>query len=82
VVGWDLFCNRLGMGSGFYDRTLSGARGPLLVGLAHECQRVEKIPRESWDIGMDYIATDTALYRRRGKGNTAEVLLGDNDPGL
>jgi len=82
VVGWDLFCNRLGMGSGFYDRALSGARGPLLVGLAHECQRVEKIPQESWDIGMDYIATDTALYRRRGKGNTAEVLLGDNDPGL
>ena len=66
IVGWDPSCNRLGMGGGFYDRTLSGARGPLLVGLAHECQRVEEIPRESWDIGMDYIATDAALYRRGG----------------
>ena len=66
VVGWDPLCNRLGMGSGFYDRALSSCRGPLLVGLAHECQRIEELPRESWDVGMDYIATDAALYRRRG----------------
>jgi len=81
VVGWDPYCNRLGMGAGFYDRTLATVQGPLLVGLAHEGQRVEHIPCESWDIGMDYIATDAALYRRRG-GEEAEILLGDNDPGL
>jgi len=81
VVGWDPHCNRLGMGAGFYDRTLAAVRGPLLVGLAHEVQRVEHVPRESWDIGMDYIATDAALYRRRG-GENAEMLLGDDNPGL
>jgi len=82
LVGWDLFCNRLGMGGGFYDRTLSQSPGPLLVGLAHECQRVDELPGDSWDVRMDYIATESALYRRRGKGLKAEVLLGDYDPGL
>lgn len=65
VVGWDIHGGRLGMGGGYYDRTLSGNAGPVLVGLAHDCQRVERIPRESWDIALDYIATDIALYRRR-----------------
>ncbi len=82
LVGWDLFGGRLGMGGGFYDRTLSDTVSPLLVGLAHECQRVEKIPLENWDVVLDYIATDAALYRRRGNKNDQTVLFGDNDPGL
>jgi 5-formyltetrahydrofolate cyclo-ligase len=86
VVGWDPYCNRLGMGGGFYDRTLSGlkesgAKRPVLVGLAHEAQRTERIPLDRWDVSMDYIATEAALYRRRGDAE-AEVLFGDNDPGL
>lgn len=67
LVGWDLCGGRLGMGGGFYDRTLANTVGPLRVGLAHECQRVEKIPQENWDVVLDHIATDAALYRRRGK---------------
>jgi 5-formyltetrahydrofolate cyclo-ligase len=82
LVGWDMRGNRLGMGGGFFDRTLSGTGAGLLVGLAHECQRVEKIPRESWDVSLDYIATDAALYRSGGSGEEAEVLFGENDPGL
>ncbi|MCB1706828.1 MAG: 5-formyltetrahydrofolate cyclo-ligase [Halioglobus sp.] len=62
VVGWDIHGGRLGMGGGYYDRSLTGNRGPLLVGLAHECQQVEQIPRDSWDISLDYIATDSALH--------------------
>jgi 5-formyltetrahydrofolate cyclo-ligase len=67
LVGWDLHGGRLGMGGGFYDRTLSGISGPLLVGLAHDNQRVEEVPQENWDIRLDYIATDAALYRRQEK---------------
>jgi len=67
LVGWDLRGGRLGMGGGFYDRTLLGIAGPLLVGLAHENQQVEAVPQDSWDVVLDYIATDTALYRRQGK---------------
>jgi 5-formyltetrahydrofolate cyclo-ligase len=65
LVGWDLHGGRLGMGGGFYDRTLSGTSGPLLVGLAHDNQQVEDVPQESWDVALDYIATDAALYRRQ-----------------
>ena len=63
TVGWDQYGGRLGMGGGFYDRTLSGISGPLLVGLAHENQRVAEIPLETWDIVLDYVATDIGLYR-------------------
>ena len=50
------------MGGGFYDRTLSGISGPLLVGLAHENQRVDEIPLERWDVALDYVATDVGLH--------------------
>jgi 5-formyltetrahydrofolate cyclo-ligase len=71
LVGWDRRGGRLGMGGGFYDRTLSAvagraAPGPLLVGLAHALQESERIPREAWDISLDFVATDTALYRCQG----------------
>jgi 5-formyltetrahydrofolate cyclo-ligase len=82
LVGWDMLGNRLGMGGGFYDRTLSDARAKLLVGLAHECQRVDEVPCEGWDVRLDYIVTDAALYRSRGIGEEAEVLFGKNNPGL
>lgn len=65
LVGWDRYGGRLGMGGGFYDRTLAGISGPLLVGLAHGSQEVEEIPLEHWDIRLDYVATDSALHPRR-----------------
>jgi 5-formyltetrahydrofolate cyclo-ligase len=62
LVGWDLQGGRLGMGGGFYDRTLAGITGPLLVGLAHANQQVDCIPREEWDISLNFIASDAALH--------------------
>lgn len=67
LVGWDIRGGRLGMGGGFYDRALAGVSGPLLVGLAHENQRAEDIPRDNWDVSLDYVATDVALYQRQAK---------------
>lgn len=83
LVGWDMHGGRLGMGGGFYDRTLSGISGPLLVGLAHDSQRVEEVPQESWDIGLDYIATEAALYRPKGiEDQHRGVLLREDDASL
>jgi 5-formyltetrahydrofolate cyclo-ligase len=65
LVGWDEQGNRLGMGGGFYDRTLDGATRPLLVGLAHDCQQVAALPRESWDISLDFVVTGSALVQCR-----------------
>ena len=50
------------MGSGFYDKTLAGVRGPLLIGLAHTMQQVPHVPTDPWDVSMDFVVTDTALH--------------------
>ncbi len=64
VVGWDRQGTRLGMGGGFYDRSLATADAtPLLVGLAYANQRLETLPREPWDIAMDFVMTENGLYR-------------------
>lgn len=63
LVGFDARGNRLGMGGGFYDRTLAIAlqqsKRPLLIGTAHDCQQVEDIPVAGWDIPLDIIVTPT-----------------------
>ena len=66
LVGWDRRGGRLGMGGGFYDRSLRGREGAVLVGLAHSCQEVEEVPLDPWDARLDYIATEAALHKCRG----------------
>ncbi len=60
LVGFDRYGNRLGMGGGYYDRSLSkrSTRTPKLVGIAHHCQEVAKLEPKKWDIPVDAIATD------------------------
>ena len=56
LVAFDKRGNRLGMGGGFYDRTLQNSqRRFITVGLAHQCQQVEALPIESWDIPLEQI---------------------------
>ncbi|WP_298445677.1 5-formyltetrahydrofolate cyclo-ligase [uncultured Ferrimonas sp.] len=73
LVGFDLHGNRLGMGGGFYDRTLAGlaaTQRPTLIGLAHEVQQVDRLPDKPWDIPLDAIATATMLRQcPRGSNN-------------
>lgn len=66
LVGWDARGGRLGMGGGFYDRSLARVSGPLRVGLAHDCQEVDRLPLEPWDVPLDYVATATRLVNCRG----------------
>ncbi len=64
LVGFDVQGNRLGMGGGFYDRTFAYLRqrqtwlAPSLIGLAHDCQKLDRLPVESWDIPLDGIVSD------------------------
>lgn len=67
LVGFDAKGTRLGMGGGFYDRTFSFRRDaarpqPYLLGLAYELQKVEELIPQPWDIPLDAIATEQALY--------------------
>ena len=57
--------NRLGMGGGFYDRTFAFVKhdkNPILIGLAHECQKVDNIPVAGWDVPMMGVATDKTFH--------------------
>lgn len=70
LVGFDADCNRLGMGGGFYDRTLarpkqlSRSRRPRLIGLAHACQQVDYIAPQPWDIPLEAVVTECAIQTR------------------
>jgi len=67
LVGFDDAGQRMGMGGGFYDRTLAFTRHPgprpRLVGLAHDCQRVDSLPVEPWDVPLDAIVSDARVVR-------------------
>jgi 5-formyltetrahydrofolate cyclo-ligase len=67
LVGFDANGNRLGMGGGFYDRTFAFRRAtaspwPYLLGLAYELQKVDALEQQPWDIPLDGVATECALY--------------------
>jgi 5-formyltetrahydrofolate cyclo-ligase len=63
---------RLGMGGGFYDRTLEKRRHfpawrrPRVFGLALELQKRDWLPTEPWDVAIDGIATEAGLYPGAG----------------
>lgn len=71
LVGFDIKGNRLGMGGGYYDRTLAftqtkrhsqnqlSPNNPKLVGIAHDIQEVKSLPIAPWDVPLDAIVTPT-----------------------
>jgi len=69
LVAFDQDGNRLGMGGGFYDRSLAYRRSrthslrPKLIGLAHELQREQQLAANSWDIPLDMIATEERVIK-------------------
>ena len=69
LVGFDTAGNRIGMGRGYYDRTLAFKRRrqhggtPLLVGLAYDCQQVPALPVQTHDVPLDAILTPSGLRR-------------------
>ena len=68
LVAFDDQGHRLGMGGGFYDRSLSylrhrrAWRKPRLLGIAYELQRIASLRAEAWDVPLDGVATDKKLY--------------------
>ncbi len=71
LAAFDRRGHRVGMGGGYYDRTLAatgrapGWRRPTLIGLAFEVQHMPSIPARDWDVSLDWIATEAGVYRCR-----------------
>lgn len=66
LVGFDADCHRLGMGGGWYDRSLAFRHEhpapPWLVGAAFAAQRVAALPRAAWDVRLDAVCCEDATY--------------------
>jgi 5-formyltetrahydrofolate cyclo-ligase len=68
LVAFDTNRNRLGMGGGYYDKSLGflrfrqHLRKPHLLGLAYDFQRVAALPTDVWDVPLDGIVSDSAVY--------------------
>ncbi len=67
LVVFDAMRNRIGMGGGFYDRSFAFRKDPMrktpvLIGVAHELQKYEQLEPEPWDVRLDMIITDQAIY--------------------
>lgn len=69
LVAFSAEGGRMGMGGGYYDRTFAfklrekGLRGPRLIGLAHDFQRLPQLPLAPWDVPLDGVVTDRCRYR-------------------
>ena len=62
LVGTDIKGNRIGMGAGFYDRTLAfKSKCPLLIGLAYDFQVVDFLTPEEFDIPLNYVVTPNKI---------------------
>jgi 5-formyltetrahydrofolate cyclo-ligase len=67
LVGVDCDGWRLGMGGGYYDRALEFRKrrrywkGPQLLGLAFDCQRIGEKFADDWDMRLDSLATETGM---------------------
>jgi 5-formyltetrahydrofolate cyclo-ligase len=67
LVAFDAKGSRLGMGGGYYDRTLGFTRSrgrwrlPHFIGLAHELQCVARLPRQAWDIPLHAVVTERSV---------------------
>ena len=66
LLAFDNFGFRLGYGGGYYDRTFSflknNKRKFISVGYAFDGQKVTEVPKDKFDIKLDYVITEKKIY--------------------
>jgi 5-formyltetrahydrofolate cyclo-ligase len=85
LVAFDSTGARIGMGGGYYDRTLAKwyehylqnkeftqdkQYRPSIMGVAHDCQQITKVPHEAWDIPLPKIITPTRTIKCQPSGQS------------
>lgn len=67
LAAFDRRGHRIGYGAGYYDRAIAGLHArksrPRLVGIAFDCQEVERVPDERHDVMLSEILTESGLHR-------------------
>jgi 5-formyltetrahydrofolate cyclo-ligase len=64
LLAWDASGWRVGRGGGHYDRALAGsARPACLVGLGYTFQECAALPRDPWDLQLDWVVTERGAVR-------------------
>jgi 5-formyltetrahydrofolate cyclo-ligase len=65
LAAFDARGHRIGYGGGYYDRAIERLRAaghaPRLVGVAFDCQEVERVPDEPHDVVLPEILTESGL---------------------
>lgn len=65
LSAFDAYGHRIGYGAGYYDRAISLLRAkgmaPRLIGIAFDCQEVERVPFEAHDVPLDAVLTESGL---------------------
>lgn len=68
LVAFDSHGHRLGQGGGYYDRALgviAPEKRPVVIGIAHSFQQVDRVPSEAWDVPLDAVITDEEILEFR-----------------
>lgn len=72
LAAFDRRGHRIGYGGGYYDRAVerlrANGRAPRLIGVAFDCQEVDRVPDEPHDIILPEILTESGLHRFAGAG--------------
>jgi 5-formyltetrahydrofolate cyclo-ligase len=64
-LAFDRHGGRVGYGKGYFDRLLPEARpDALLAAVAFECQLVDAVPMQPYDVRVDAVVTENEVYRR------------------
>lgn len=67
LAAFDRRGHRIGYGAGYYDRAIAKlqrrGRAPRLIGIAFDCQQVDRVPDEPHDVVLPEILTESGLHR-------------------
>jgi len=66
LVAFDSRLYRIGYGGGYYDRyisKISNKKNLLKIGIAHSCQKINRVPTNKYDKKLDIIITEKYVLR-------------------
>jgi 5-formyltetrahydrofolate cyclo-ligase len=61
-VIFDIHCNRIGFGAGYYDRFLcKKPKNTVTIGIAYDYQIIDSVPTDKYDVPLDFVITEKRI---------------------